>query len=269
MLFFAACAVVALIWPGRWSFGPLVVSLHGLKNPTYGFAASWLLSYLTADESQGDIARWTGLIRRRWSEWTPLHRTVGLLLFVHLAVSAVTVITLPISTYSRIRFETENYSVSDPLPAVETALSDPTVDLELSEAADAYADPSLSSLWRSRAMPDERNLIRHSHWATLRLMQAIEPLPADARILYHGGPECMILAYELYPRRVFLLPEEQVRLCEEWVFGREAQPSIRWPASLDVPSVDKEQFLREHRITHDLALIKSGSTAVCRSRRLR
>jgi hypothetical protein len=100
-------------------------------------------------------------------------------------------------------------------------------------------------------------------------------IPADARILYHGGNEGLILAFELYPRRVFMLPQEQRDMfhnCwrnELWCRGMAADPldeCWEWdPAAIDVP---EEQFLKEHGITH-VVMFDSLSASNCRIQAVR
>jgi hypothetical protein len=280
MVVCAACALCALLSPGIWSIGPIVVSVRSVKNPISGFVICWMLSFVAAEDSPETVARWVLPLKSLWAEWTLARRVVGLLLLGHIVVSALGVIGFPITMYDRVQCESEQHRGYEPSPFVTSAVRDPTVDLELSAAEDAYADAAVTTPWLRRAIPDEQDLLRHAHWATDRIVQTMEPLPADARILYHGGYECMILAYELYPRRVFLLPDEQAQICEDWMFGSEKESSIRWPARFAIPTIDLGQFLREHRITHDVALIGNaplfgvsermpGSDAECRSRRLR
>jgi hypothetical protein len=84
-----------------------------------------------------------------------------------------------------------------------------------------------------------------------------QEIPADARILYHGPNEGLILAYELYPRRVFMLPEEQLyffRNCwsiEPWCKGMTADPlDGYWRWDKTPPKVSPEEFIADHQISY-------------------
>jgi hypothetical protein len=74
--------------------------------------------------------------------------------------------------------------------------------------------------------------------------------------LYHGPNEGLVLAYELYPRRVFMLPQEQRDLfeycwyMESWCRGMAADPLDRyWKWDQPVLNISQEQFIADHQIT--------------------
>src|SRR5262249_12605905 len=86
--------------------------------------------------------------------------------------------------------------------------------------------------------------------------QCDKEIPADARILFHGPNYGLILAYELYPRRVFMLPQEQKHMfhfCwqeEKWCAGIAADPLDRyWKWDPPLAPVSEDQFIKEHQIT--------------------
>lgn len=83
-----------------------------------------------------------------------------------------------------------------------------------------------------------------------------EQTPPTARLLFHGGTPAMRLAYEVYPRRVFILPQEMTAMAEAW----QAQPQLRdlppdahaafWDQFLPHETVDPAAFIREHGIDY-------------------
>ncbi len=100
-------------------------------------------------------------------------------------------------------------------------------------------------------------------------------IPADARILFHGGNEGLILAFELYPRRVFMLPQEQRDMfhnCwkkELWCRGMAADPLDkfwRWDPPLN--TVPEDKFIEEHGITH-VVMFDPLNAANCRIQAVR
>ncbi|HTQ38083.1 MAG TPA: hypothetical protein VMJ32_03595 [Pirellulales bacterium] len=82
-------------------------------------------------------------------------------------------------------------------------------------------------------------------------------IPPNANILYHGPNDGLVMAYELYPRRLYMLPYEQRNLCEycwcleKWCRGMAPDPlDIVWKWDPPIPDVPEDQFVREHHITY-------------------
>ena len=79
----------------------------------------------------------------------------------------------------------------------------------------------------------------------------------------------MCLAYEVYPRRVFILPQEMSAMAESW----HAQPQLRdlrpdahesyWHQFIPRDSVDPAMFIREHRIDY-VATFDEYNLSQCR-----
>jgi len=82
-------------------------------------------------------------------------------------------------------------------------------------------------------------------------------LPRDARILLHARNEGLLLAYELYPRRVFMLPSESCEFPINWRYqpwhkDMEDDPvESYWRSDIDGHE-DRAVFIREHGITHEV-----------------
>jgi hypothetical protein len=82
--------------------------------------------------------------------------------------------------------------------------------------------------------------------------------PKNARILYHGAQEGLIFAYEVYPRRVFMLPSEWSQLSANWHTKRWLQNL--WPDPLEkywgqvtvMTEAERQDFIQEHKITHEV-----------------
>jgi hypothetical protein len=84
-----------------------------------------------------------------------------------------------------------------------------------------------------------------------------EQIPLDARILYHGPNEGLVLAYVIYPRRVFMLPGEQRDMFHEcwrresWCQGMTADPlDAYWKWDPSMPNISEEQFIADRRVTY-------------------
>jgi hypothetical protein len=267
MLLCVVAATMALVSPGRWHLGPVQISVRSLRNPVYGFFLMWL-AWCSASPAIVAQAR-VSFTRMRlvWKQQPMGRRTVLALLAAQALLATNSLVSFPGRIASRIhnelRLEREFSIASEVGPAKNPA------DAALVAAVGAYADPALDTAWQQYSLADRYGAIREASWAADRVARATEPLPNDARILYHGGSECMILAYEMYPCRVFMLPDEQAATCEDWMFAAEKKLPIHWPQSLVPPRADREQFLREHRITHDIGLVNSHKTAMLRVRRLR
>jgi hypothetical protein len=104
--------------------------------------------------------------------------------------------------------------------------------------------------------------------------QVVERTPADARILYQGRTAVVRLAYEVYPRRVFMLPQDFRTMATQW----HVQPWMRdapndpheayWHQFLPVVNADQETFIREHAITY-LARFDETDMSKCKLERVR
>ena len=80
--------------------------------------------------------------------------------------------------------------------------------------------------------------------------------PPEARILFRGRTPATRLAYEVYPRRLFMLPQDYTALACAW----HVQPWCRqlpddphaayWRQFLPKSSIEAATFIREHGITH-------------------
>src|SRR5205085_7961620 len=76
-------------------------------------------------------------------------------------------------------------------------------------------------------------------------------LPSDARILFHGQTAGLRMAYEVYPRPVFMLPQEMRTMAASW----HVQPQLRdlpgdpnteyWNQRLREAPAEEGQFIAE------------------------
>jgi hypothetical protein len=95
-------------------------------------------------------------------------------------------------------------------------------------------------------------------------------IPSDARILYHGPNQGLVLAYEIYPRRVFMLPSEQRTMftdCwrnERWCRGMKPDPMLAiWKWDPPLPNVSEMQFIAEHEITYVVSFDEDNISNCC------
>ncbi len=94
-------------------------------------------------------------------------------------------------------------------------------------------------------------------------------MPPDARILYHGSQEGWVFTYEVYPRRVFMLPSEWWRLSASWHLKPWFQdlPKDRleayWSRTVTPEPGEREAFIRTHGITHEV-FYEVENPAACR-----
>ncbi len=94
-------------------------------------------------------------------------------------------------------------------------------------------------------------------------------LPTDARILYHGLQEGWVFAYDVYPRRVFMLPSDWRRLAaschlKPW-FSYLPQDPLEpyWHQTAAALPDERETFIRDHHITHEV-FFDAQNPAACR-----
>jgi hypothetical protein len=96
-----------------------------------------------------------------------------------------------------------------------------------------------------------------------------ENLPADARVLYHGLQEGWVFAYEVYPRRVFMLPSDWRHLAaschlKPWFQYLPKDPlETYWKLEAPPEPDERENFISAHGITHEVFFDAKNPTA-CR-----
>jgi hypothetical protein len=82
-------------------------------------------------------------------------------------------------------------------------------------------------------------------------------IPPDAAVLYRGPTEGLVMTYELYPRKVFMLPSEQRALFHDgwctdlWCRGMAPDPlDDYWKWDPLLPDMTEQEFIERHGITH-------------------
>ena len=114
-------------------------------------------------------------------------------------------------------------------------------------------------------------------WHTHRNMECFageccQDFPESARILYHGHIEGMVFAYQVYPRRVFMLPEEYGEIsrswhAQKWLNGMPDDPLEAFWHANPPPTIDRDTFIREHGLTHEV-WFNGDEPVACRWRKL-
>jgi hypothetical protein len=233
MIVSALLIVVATLAPRRWELGPITISLRSVRNPLIGLVAGYLVWRLTFD----GYGQWLKcrLDRLKGFDSQPgehLQRAAGRFRTLWaqwgwrqrgmlLAVVAQTFFALR---------SWQNYPWH----------------LEYDRQAQLNSDQTAAVDSRGERLPVVESFAR----------RVCEQLPPDARILFHGRMPAMPFAYEVYPRPVFMLPQEMRRLAASW----HVQPPFRdlgddphepyWHQFLPIAETDPTTFIHRHGITH-------------------
>lgn len=233
LLIFSAVLLVAIVFPGQYYLGPLLISLRSTRNPLWEVVVCTLLWHGLSDEAypryRHIVLSTIGLVRR--ISW--YHRVLLALAVVQIALLAATWLHYPAHVISVQRLET----------------------LEATQPTNQY--------------DEEHERENFDYFAA----QCRRELPSDARILYHGHIEGMVFAYEVFPRRVFMLPGEYCDIARSWHKQRwlEGMPDDPlepvWHQGLPTERPDRETFIREHGLTHEVWFDENEPVA-CRWRRL-
>lgn len=229
----AALTVMAMLFPHRWSIGPLSVGVRSVRNPlallvlgyvmwrtTYDGFGSWLKRRIASLEFYGDRLgawMWRVLLRfgAQWQRWGWRERAM------FAAVAAQTFFTLHFWQDYPAYLENERRAIANSYQLATYELN-------------------------HRKLPCIESFSR----------RICAELPADARILFHGQTAGLRMAYEVYPRPVFMLPQELRTLAASW----HVQPQLYnlpddrtpefWNRRLPDATADERQFIAEHRINY-------------------
>jgi hypothetical protein len=246
----AVLTIVATIYPDRWHLGPVLIKLRSVRNPaalavlgyllwrtTYDGFGAWVKRRIAPVEVQsGRLGDW---LRRVAERFVALWRVWGWrdrLMFVAVAAQA----------FFAMRFW-EDY------PAY--------LEFERQVIGNSYRTPTYE--FNGRKLPVLECFGR----------RLATELPEDARILFHGQTAGLRLAYEVYPRPVFMLSQEMRVMAASWHvqpqladLPGDAKPDY-WNRRLPDDSVDERQFIAEHRITH-VVTFDEYDIAKCRVERV-
>ena len=233
MFLAAALTVTAAFFPGRWQIGPALISLRSMRNPlaatvlgyvlwrsTYDGFGQWFKRRIRSLENYGDqLGVWSKRVGRRFvAAWLRWGWRERLMFA---AVAGQTFFALHFWQDYPAYLENEHR-------AIDNLHRMPTYELN------GHRLPVVESFSR-------------------RLCAEV---PADARILFHGQTAGLRLAYDVYPRQVFMLPQEMRTLAASWHVQAEVGdlPADRkmayWQERLPEASIDERQFIAEHRINY-------------------
>jgi hypothetical protein len=233
MLLGAVLTLAATFFPDRWQIGPFHISLRSMRNPAALLALGYYLWRTTYDGFGGWLKRRIGGLERYgdqlgvWSKRVA-RRFVAVWLRWGWRERAIFA-AVACQAYFALRFW-EGY------PAY--------LDFEHQAIANSYQ--MATQEMHGRRLPVVESFSR----------RVCAELPADARILFHGQTAGLRLAYEVYPRQVFMLPQEMRALAAGW----HVQPQLAnlpedrktdyWHERLTTASIDERQFIAEHRINY-------------------
>lgn len=225
---FAFLVAVALFRPGSYSVGPVVIGLSSPGNPLLELGAAILVTVASARRSPQLLNEVSRAAVLTWSGWTTGGRIFALALALKIGM---TIVGLGRITDERV------------------------------------------SLRRQVRMPFEKTLesvfVRGDRYTRFAVFfeRARRQLPADARVVYVGHAECQILAYVVYPRPVFMHPNDRYAA---WIehqtrdYGHLPDDELfrkSYPPPGTTPSF--ETFVNDHRITHEVKFVESN-LARCR-----
>jgi hypothetical protein len=229
----AALTLIATFYPDRWQFGPVLIKLRSVRNPaalavlgyllwrtTYDGFGGWLMRRLTPLEFQGGrLSDWLQRVARRFVQLWQSWRWRERLTFVVVATQVLFVLRFWQDYPAYLEFERQ---------VIGNSYRTPTYELN------------------GRRLPVVESFSR----------RLAAELPENARILFHGQTAGLRLAYEVYPRPVFMLPQEMRAMAASWHvqpqladLPGDAKPDY-WNRRLPDKSLDERQFIAEHRITH-------------------
>lgn len=222
----ATAALVGLVFPQRWEYFGLRVSLRHFDWPATLAIVMGLVYAAKYPRPRGLLLRWQQFLlglHACWKEWGIGRRLVLVVLVVYGVVCLARV-------------------------------------NDLAETAARALVTERTAFCRDRDRQDA-SLTAYDRLVT----QTRQEVPEDARILYEGHWESVVFAYDVYPRRVFLTPQNWRRLAGEWHCSRwlEAKTGGRMETSLErfwmsriprqnvPPLVFAEQKGLDYRVTYD------------------
>ena len=233
MLICAFGIAVGTFAPYRYQIGPIEISLRGVRNPTLGLLAGYFLWRLTYDGTGEWLKRRVDRIGGAAGQFGAHARQFvarSRELWKHWGWRQRTMFAILICQALFVVRFWQTY------PAV--------LDFERMAQANTYRLAAYGSDGR------QSPLLEHF------CRQVCEATPPSARILFHGGTPAMRFAYEVYPRRVFILPQEMTRMAESW----HKQPQLSdlppdphepyWHQFLPKDSPDPADFIRQHEINY-------------------
>lgn len=186
---FAFVILVVVVRPGFYAVGPLVIGLDSLRNPFIELVVAVTVAVLTARRPSRLNVRFPRAVLAVWRAWPVGGRVFAVVLALKLAMTIVA----------------------------------------LGSVADDYF-AFHRHLHRRFDEPLEKAFARNNRYRQFELFfeRCRLELPADARVLYVGRGEGHLLSYVLYPRPVFMHPDDRYLA---WV-GSQAL-DLGWPIPED------------------------------------
>lgn len=231
---FAFLILVVLVEPGWYVVGPLVVGLDSLRNPLIELTIAVVVAAATSRRSLRFRVSILRVARAVWLSWPVGGRVFAVVLALKIVMTIVVVARVADSYLAFHRYVLTRF--------------------------DESLDEAFATDKRYRQFE-------------LFFEQSRRELPDDARVLYVGRGEGHLLSYVLYPRPVFMHPDDRHRawvgsqaLDSGWPLPDDALSPKSFPAPTDSPDVDA--FIESRRLTHTVRFEQSDLPA-CRIEAIR
>ena len=233
---------VAFFYPHRWHVGPLVIALRHTGRPIGFSLAGFVLWYFTVDRRRRSYK----FFRRRLA---PLETQLG-------------------AARGRCFTAWRFWDWRQRLFLVITGSNLVVMAIDASHYPQ-HLQQDQDNRNRSIARAQRGKEPQLEHFARMVVQQT----PADARILFQGRTAGMRFAFEVYPRRVFMLPQDYRAMATQWhVQSWLKDPPVDrhesyWHRFIPQVYVPADDFVRAHRITY-LARFDELDLSQCKLERL-
>jgi len=233
MFVFFASVLISIAAPQRYRFGPFTASFEGVVKPLLEWFAAYVVWRITYDGFGAWLKRWLAPLERQADEVGAQLRRAA----------------------PRLRDQWQCWSWRERLVLIAVGCQ----VLLVLRSWEIY--PRQLAFERGAAEFIRQFPFHHPHGHAAPTLEYFcqticAATPPDARILFYGRTPAVRVAYEVYPRRVFMLPQDYTALASAWhvqPWCQQLSPDPHetyWQRSLPRETVPAASFIREHGITH-------------------